>query len=262
MARFDYEGRGEKSDKKRLAYATLLVLVVFALDLVSGGSVRGLVQTAGSSIWGVSERIGSALFDSGYFESRRSLEREIAHLREQLSQNTERSSAYQVLAAENAQLRSLLSLAGTEEGITAPIVSSVRSSPYGTFLIGAGTRDNISQGSLVLTEGGFVVGRVTDVGESVTLVTEIFAGGAQVDAAIGGSVARAEGRGGGNARVSIPRGIEVQERDAVTAPQFSNRPIGIVGRVESDTSSADQTVYVHLPVNLSSIRFVFVVPVQ
>lgn len=262
MARFDFEGRENKSGRRRLAYATLLVLVVFALDMLSGGSVRALAQRMGSGIWQASTRVRSALFDSGYFQTHGSLARENAALRDQIARNTEKSSAYEVLRVENEQLRGLLRLADTDAGITAPIVSSVRSSPYGTFLIGAGTNDNIAVGSLVLTEGGFVVGRVSEVRERTSLVTEIFAGGAQIDVAVGGAVAPAEGRGGGNARVQIPRGIDIKDRDPVTAPQLGNRPIGLVGKVESDTSSADQTVYVHLPISLSSLRYVFVVPAQ
>lgn len=262
MAQFDYEGRSEKRGRKRLAYATLLVLLVLALDMLTGGSVRALVQQVGSVAWIASERVRSALFDSGYFETRRSLEREIALLREQSAKSTEHASAYGALAEENAQLRSLVRLAESEEGITAPVVSSVRSSPYGTFLIGAGASDDVAPGSLILTEGGFVVGRVSDVRENTTLVTEVFAGGAQIDASIRGTVALAEGRGGGNARVSMPRGIPIEERDVVIAPQFGNRPIGLVGRVESETSSAEQTVYVHLPINLSELRYVFIVPAQ
>ena len=262
MARFDFDGRENRSGRRKLGYATLLVLVLFALDLLSGGSVRALAQRAMSSVWVASAQMRSGIFESGYFASRGSLARENASLRELVAKNTEKASAYETLREENVLLRSLLSLSNTESGITAPIVSSVRSSPYGTFLVGAGAGDNLKTGSLVLTEGGFVVGSVSEVREHTTLVTEVFAGGSHIDVSIHGAVAGAEGRGGGNARVQMPRGIEVREGDPVIAPQLGGRPIGLVGKVESDSSSADQTVFVHLPINLSALRYVYIVPAE
>jgi cell shape-determining protein MreC len=262
MNRFSFEASRDRHDRRRLWYASVLVLVLFAGDVLSGGGLRAFAQQTMASVWSVSARVRSGIFDSGYFRTRSSLSRENALLREQLASYTERAASATALRADNAALRGLLHLAEGEEGITAPIVSSVRSSPYGTFLVGAGKNDAVAPGALVVTEGGFVVGQVTDVRDSVSLVTELFAGGVRVDAAIGNALAPAEGRGGGNARLSLPRALPVAEGDAVTSPELGGRPIGIVGKVETDASSAEQTVFVHLPINLSALRYVYVVPAR
>lgn len=259
MAKFSFEAPRDRSDRRRLLYATILVIALFLADMLSGGALRALAQRTMASAWTLSGAVRSAVFDSGYFRTHRSLAKENASLREQLAREVERAAGAKAIQEENHILRSLLSMTDTDTGITAPVVSSVRASPYGTFLVGAGQKDAVTVGALVVTEGGFVVGQVTEVRESTSLVTEVFAGGVRVDAAIGGAIAPAEGRGGGNARISIPRAIEVIAGDVVTAPQLGNRPIGLVGKVESDTSSADQTVYVHLPINLASLRFIYIV---
>ncbi len=262
-SQYSFSSRNDgRSARRKLFYATLLILFVLSLDMLSGGAVRSLVQRAGSGVWIASSRVRSAIFDSGYFSTRHSLAVDNQSLREQLDQSKEKAAAYEALRQENEILRSLLHLSDEEQGITAPIVSSVRSSPYGTFLVGAGERDGIVPGSLVMTGGGFVVGRVSEVRERTTLVTEVFAGGAEVDANIHGAVALAEGRGGGNAVVEMPRGIEIQVGEPVTAPQLGGRSIGLVGHVESDSASASQTVYVSLPVNLSSLKYIYIVPLH
>jgi len=261
-SQFTFNAPHGRSGRRKLMYATLLVLVLFILDSVSGGSVRALLQRSVSRVWTASAQMRSAVFDTGYFSSHRSLATENASLRSQLDRSAEDAAAYEVARQENELLRALMHLAQQEKGITAPVVSSVRSSPYGTFLVGAGESDGIAVGSLVVTEGGFVVGKVSEVGQRTTLVTEVFAGGAEVDASVNGAVAPAEGRGGGNARVMMPRGIEIQEGDVVTAPQLGGRPIGLVGHIDSDTSSAEQTVLVSLPVNLASLRYIYIVPIQ
>ncbi len=262
VRQFKFHDSSERSGRSRLLYATLLILLLFFLDLISGGAVRNLVRSAASSVWAASAGLQRTVLDSGFFASRRALTDEIEMLRAQLQQNSEKAAAYEVVASENELLRSLLSLSQQERGVTVPVVSSVRSSPYGTFVVGAGRDAGITAGSLVLSEGGFVVGRVSEVQKNSSLVSEILAGGARIDVMISGAVASASGRGGGNARVGMPRAISISVGEPVTAPELRGRAVGLVGSVESDSASAEQTVYFSLPVNLASLRYVYIVPIQ
>jgi len=257
---FTFNAPRGRSGRRRLIYATLLVIVVFALDALTGGNIRELTQRAGSSLWKLSENVRRGVFDSGYFRTHRSLAEKNAQLRAEIERGNENAASYIALKQENEILRSLLQVSQDENGITVPVVSSMSASPYGTFLIGAGRANGMVQGSLVLTPGGFVVGVVSEVREKTSLVREVFAGAAQADVLINGAAAPAEGRGGGNARVAMPRGIAILEGDPVIAPLFGGRPVGVVGKVDSDSSNADQTVYVVLPINISSLRFVHIVP--
>ena len=79
-----------------------------------------------------------------------------------------------------------------------------------------------------------------------------------VEVTVAGSATLLEGRGGGNARALLPRGVEVKENDPVFAPSLGSRPVGVVGSIESDPSLAEQTIHVSLPVNLDSLRYVYV----
>jgi cell shape-determining protein MreC len=263
MARqFRFHDSQERTGRSKLLYATLLVLFLFFLDLLSNGAVRGLAQYGASHVWRGAQHVRSSVLDSGYFSSRRALAREAEMLRTQLLGSEERAAALAALERENELLRSLLHLSQRERGVTAPVASSFRSSPYGTFLIGAGEDEGVVEGSLVLSEGGFVVGRVSEARQRTSLVKEIFAGGAREDVMIHGIVASASGRGGGNARIFMPRAVSIAEGDIITAPAFSNRPVGLVGKVESDSASAEQTVYASAPVNLASLQYVYVVPMH
>lgn len=244
---------------RRLIVATLLVLVLFCADLLSGGMLRREVRSFGSQISQGVSRAGSAISGSGFFSSRASLEAQNRVLNEQIMQYQERSAGYDVLLAENVQLRSLVHLASQRPGLTAPIVSSVLSSPYGTFLIGAGTADQIARTNLVLTAGGFVAGTVSDVGMHTSTVQELFAPDASVNAVIAGTSVSVTGSGGGNAHALLPRGARVAIGDAVLSPQLGGRAIGIVGAVASSTASASQDVYIRLPVDIGSLQFVYVV---
>lgn len=242
----------------RLLTITFIVILVFVIDLASGGKIRDISQGAAGSISGTSAVAFNAIKHSGIFSTRARLAAHNEELQAEVERFREQDSAYQALKAENDQLALLAHLAQDNTGTTTAIVSSFRSSPYGTFLIGAGTQEGIKHDSIVLTDLGFVVGRVTDVSTHTSLVTQLLSPGKSIDALIGKDPATFTGTGGGNARAQVPRDIEVKVGDIITSGTVGGRRIGIVGKVESESADAYSTVYMRLPQNVAGMRFVFV----
>ena len=252
----------QNKGRRRLLIATVCVVLIFLVDILSGGALRALVRTGVRPIWGAGSGIVSGIFNSGFFSTRRALERENALLREQLTQSEARAAGYQALKDEHEALQGLLHVVQGARGITAPIISSLSSSPYGTFMIGAGPSDGIALGDLVLagdsSSSGFAIGRISDVRNHTSLVTELFAPNVSTLAVIGGAETTVTGQGGGNARAEVPRDIPVAAGDTVRSPLVGGRPIGLVGAVHADPASASQQVYIGLPVGLSALQFVYV----
>lgn len=245
---------GAPRGRRRLLIATLLVLLIFVLDTLSGGIVRSATRVVASRIWR-----GVSLSAAGEYIARQSaLVKENARLRDELSRAQERALAYESVRRENDLLKTMLQLAQSSHGLAAPVVSSYRASPYGTFLIGAGRNRGIARDDLVLSDAGFVVGRVADAQDSTSIVRSVFANGSNIDVVVAEAAATARGEGGGNARVSLPRSIDVQSGDAVVSPAYGGRAVGIVGKVEEVSTSAEKIVYISLPVNISTLRYVYV----
>jgi len=238
--------------------ATALVVVIFIVDLALGGIVRREVRTLSVPMMRMTSGVWTAITGSGFFSSRAALEKTIAIQREEIARLQEQASTYNLIKQENDQLRALVALTSSSPGITAPIISSFTSSPYGTFIIGAGSADGIRAGSLVISPGGFVVGRVSEVSEHASLVTQLFAPGASIDALIDNAPVVVEGSGGQNAKTRIAHGITVREGDPVSAPSLRGREIGIVAKVDSTAGGAYSNVYIGLPVNLAGLQFVYV----
>lgn len=249
----------QNSARKRLLAASALVIVLLTIDLLSGGKVRAFSREAGSGLWRLGISAEESVRESGFFTSRRALEDANASLSEQNAQLEGRAAAYQVLKDENESLRAMLRVAGNKRGITAPVVSSFRASPYGTFLVGAGSLDDVAVGELVLTSENFVVGRVTDIDQNSSLVRELFAAGVSTDALVRGVGTSVQGQGGGNARADLPREASVSVGDSVISPVLGGRAIGVVGAVEDKPASAYRRIYIRLPANLSAMRFVYLV---
>ena len=249
----------QNNGRKRLFLATFLVILLYVIDIFSGGGVRGLVRGAGALAWKLGTFAERFVSGSGYFSSRRLLESENAALREHAARSEERAAAYQVLSDENNELRAMLRVASLGRGVTAPVTSSFRASPYGTFTIGAGSEDAIAPGDIVLSSENFVIGRVEEASAHNALVRTLFAPGVSTDALVGKSGISAEGQGGGNARASMMRDASVAVGDPVISNVFGGRAIGVVGAVEEDTARASKIIYIRLPVNLSALQFVYIV---
>lgn len=254
-----YRGTVRKGGKRRLIAVTVLVVLILLVDAVSGGTVRSEVRYAAAAVSRWTASVNQAVWGSGIFTSRSSLEAQNRTLTAQLSYLSERAGQADLLQKENAGLRALVHLAENSPGITAPVMSSLLSSPYGTFLIGLGNGENVSRGDLVLTEGGFVVGLINETNAGTALVSEVLAPGASIEALLDGASVFVEGEGGGNGRTEAPRGLKVSIGDVVVVPEFGQRGVGIVGAVASSSASASQHVYIRLPNTLSSMQFVYVI---
>jgi len=262
---FSYHSlRGSGSRKgRRLIVATIIVILVLAIDGLSGGGIRTLVRAASARVWGAGSQAFSAISGSGFLSTRRALLGENEGLKQEVARLQAHAAALEVLQSENASLRRIVRLAEAGPGITTPIISSSRSSPYGTFMVGAGSKEGVVVGDLVVMgeggSGGFVVGRVSEVSKHLSLATQIFAPNASTEATIRGASVILEGQGGGNARAEVPRAFSVSPGDVVLSARFRGRAIGVVGSVSDDPSSAYKNVYIGLPVGLDALQFVYVV---
>lgn len=249
-----------RSGSRRLIAATVLVALLFLIDSVSGGKVRNEVRAFASFVSVHTSGMMHAALRSGFFSSRAALEAKNQTLEDELALLKERAAGYDAIKAENEQLRALVHLAADSPGVTAPVISSLRSSPYGTFLIGAGSEDGIVRGSLVLTSGGFVAGEVGDAGPHTAVVLELFGPHASLEGIVHGASLFVAGEGGGNARAKAPRELSISVGDTVVAPGVGERPVGVVGALATSSASASQDVYIVLPVNLSSLQYVYIIP--
>ena len=251
--------RSTQRGRRRLIVATVVIILIAFFDVVSGGMVRSLVRLVAVDAYAVGSALSRTIGLSGILSTRAQLARENGELKSDLARLQDQVAQSAVLRQQNQEFRALLSVAEQSEGITVPLLSSFRASPFGTFLVGAGTNKAIGMGDIVETAGGFVIGRVSEVHSKTALVSQIFAPHASIDVNVGGAAATAEGQGGGNARLRVPHGVVVSVGDVVTAPEIAHRPIGVVGKVISNPADPYAEIYVRIPVNILSLQYVYVV---
>lgn len=245
-----------------VAFIVILLVAgfVFGIDRISGGVVRSYAQEGGSVVWTAAAGAVSLVTESGFLSTRRALQEKNTQLTESLAMRDELIARFEALRTENQSLREMARLAASDSGITVPVLSSFSSSPYGTFRIGGGAAEGLQEGNIVLTSGGFVLGSITSVSQRSATVEAFFAPGKEIEMQVAGIPFVAAGRGGGNARGEVPRDAKLNVGDVVTVPAFGGRASGVVGTLESASSSAYISLYIRLPRNLDSITHVYVLP--
>lgn len=252
--------REPRRGTRALLAITITFCAIAVMDLVLGGMFRNTARSMLAPVLSSSHAASAAVFQGDFWRSRSALLREVTSLKMDIQKLRGETAGYDALRQENESLREMAKLAEENEGLTAPVISSFRSSPYGTFLIGAGREDGVVQNGLVLTDGGFVLGVVSEAAQRSATVQAVFSPTASLEVVVGTVAFTLDGKGGGNARAEVPRESELREGDAVLAPLYANRPVGVIGRIESASSSAYSSIYVVFPMNLNSIRYVYVIP--
>ena len=258
VATFSSYASQTRRGRRRLIATTVLAIVLIALDLLTGGGIRSIVRSTIALISNGVTHTENIIFGSGYFVSHASLAAQNTALKDQIATLEEQAALTQSLKDQNQSLASLVHLAQTTVGITAPITSSFVASPYGTFLVGAGSLDGVTVGSIVVTTENVAVGKVSSLSPHVALVTLFLSSGFVVDATLDGASSIVRGLGSGNGKTTVPHGMTVHVGDTVLAPEYGNRPIAVVGHVDTDPSNAAVQVLVGLPVNLSSLHYLYI----
>ena len=238
-------------------YVTALILIIFLLDLVAGGRLRAAVRVGISYGYVSLANTGEYIFGSGFFTTQKAILAENEKLRTELELYQRKDAEYAAEHDENARLRTLVNIAKDTPGHAASIISSLYASAYGTFTIDVGINDAVSRGNVVFTPDGYAIGTVSETSSHTSLVTQLFAPDATIEAIVGATHIVLLGQGGGNARARAPRESTISEGDVVRGP-IVDAPIGIVEHVESSTTGADKVLYVRIPANLSTLTLVYV----
>lgn len=239
-------GRERSSARRLLTISTVFALLLFVGDFLSHGTVRGLVRSEVGAVW-------SAAGSSTQSGNVAGLEARVAQLENERSQ-------WLATSDENQTLKSMVHLARTSSGISAPIVSRGDTNPFGTFVIGIGSLDGATLNAVVVAPDGFVLGRISEVDAHTSLVRELFAPDLTIAATLKSAAIQLQGRGAGNARGQLPREATTTPGEVIRSAVVGNRPIGVVGAIVPDPGNAFQEVYVRTPDAVDALRIVYVIP--
>lgn len=165
------------------------------------------------------------------------------------------------LQVENAQLKELLGRSSaTPNSILATVLVRPPKSPYDTIIVDRGERDGIRMGMIAYGAPEYAIGRVTEAKERTALIT-LFSSSNQKETVLIGNGASstpalAEGRGGGNFYIKLPRNVEVNVGDAITWPDSELILLGTIEKIDADIGGTYADIYFKSPIDIHTLRYV------
>lgn len=193
------------------------------------------------------------IFKSSLIKANQNLEEELRTLR---LNDIDRES----LSKENEELKRQLGRNVVSNRVISRVLSKPPRSPYDTLIIDVGTLHNISIGSKVYSGENIIIGKITEVTNS-TSVVELFTKGDLKQESIllrTGSSFTLVGRGGANFGLEVPKDTDIQWGDVFVYPGFSSYILGTVYYIDISSQGSFKTVYLRIPGNIFSTQWVSV----
>jgi len=232
-------------------------LVLFIIGARIPERVTSLVYAAGEPLWRMQTEVRGIL---KLFGTRGALVAASEALRvENETLRLERAD-HILLREENKRLRELLGRVSDTNRIPAEVLLHPNAAPYDTFVIDVGGHDGVSVGDLVFASERILIGVVEEVQQDTARARLFSSPGYEmvVVLAESGVELSAIGSGGGILLLEVPRDVLVEQGERVMSPGITSTLIGLVASVDVRAADAFQTVRVRLPINIYTLRNVFI----
>jgi cell shape-determining protein MreC len=187
----------------------------------------------------------------------------VGQLQAELASTTAALADRDALAQENAELKRLLGRPQASAQVLGAVLLRPPGIPYDTLVIDVGSKDGVVAGDVVFGGGTLAIGDVTDVYEHTSRVSLFSAPGRSYDAQIAPRLAPSsivpvslEGQGAGSFVGQIPAGSAAAPNDPVLIPGIGNSFLGGITHIDAPSGSSFETVYIQMPVNIFSLKYV------
>ena len=263
----------KKIRRKKFLYVALsvvlcLILFYFRTSILNTLSLASHAVFRPALVFGnnLGEKLGNVKI---FFLSKHSLVEENENLQAQLDANKALMANYNSVLLENFSLKEILGRKREKANLVlSAILGKVNQNLYDTFIIDAGTKENLRAGEIVLAFGNVPVGRIAEVYPDSAKVVLFSNPGEKTEVAITGGNTRLNeravgqiflelvGRGGGNFEMVLPRGLTLSKGDQVVLPGINPYVVGVVETIISDPRDSLVKALLVSPINALELKFV------
>ena len=257
-----------KPNKKHLWKTALPIIIFLLLSLLLflfPNKIRQISQTIVKPIWLLSDTVARPFTGlKNYFVFKNNLIKQNMVLEDQVASLKLKEIDYDILAKENEDLKTTLGHATNSNRILSTVLSKPPRSPYDTFVVDTGLYKGIVLGSRVYFSGNVIIGQVTSVTEHTSLVTLFSSSGHKQEATLSrtGALFELLGNGGANLKLEVPKDADILWGDVFVYPGISSSVIGSVYYIDINSQSSFKTIYLRIPGNVFSAKYVFVEKTQ
>ncbi len=253
-----------KKNIKRTTFFVLVVCLAYVLFMSPlSSSFAGYFHRVAQPVWKLGIKTQEWISPSlSYFSSRRELYIENKELKGQLEAMSARLADRSFLYHENIILKKSLGIYEKEpERIFAVVLAKPDVTPYDTLIVGVGKNNKVSKGDYILVEN-VVLGEIAEVYKDSSKVRLYSSSGEKTAVFIGDEAigAEAQGLGGGNFEIELPRNVDVFVGDFIYTPDLYPRVLGTIEYINSDPNDVFERILFRSPISLFSLRFVDIIP--
>jgi cell shape-determining protein MreC len=245
-----------KKNKKSYLLFFVVTLVILLLGFIGLRWPQAVARTFSNPIITV-KNVVTKPFSIIYttFKSKKALEQKVMSLEEELIKSKISLISQNFV---NSQIEDYnLELEKKTQGEISKVLNRPPFSPYDTLLILKGD-NQIEVGDLVFVHGLYV-GEIASTDNYTATVKMRSSSGEKTVVRVGHVEIEAEGKGGGQFIIKIPKDLELNVGDAVMVPSLNYSLIGSVGEIKEDPVATFKTVYFSIPIAFEDMNFVSVV---
>ena len=175
-----------------------------------------------------------------------------------VNENATLANENQALIQKMSSISALLGSSDTSHGVIAAVVARPPESPYDVIVLEKGSNAGVTKGMEAFGPGSVPLGIVQEVSADFSRVVLFSSPGVSTAGWVGQAnvPVTLQGAGGGAMNASLSRSAGINEGDGVFVLGPGMLPIGVVTRVDSDTSSPSITLRIQPAINLFSIGWV------
>ena len=259
MIKMNYLFKNKKSTIKKLPKPFLLVsifiVIIILLNFLAPHALSGTVHWMGYPFWFLGSSVRNIVYNtSNFFKTKNSLISENKFLREKNTELKINLLNQETIIKENKKLNEILNRNENKNIILGYIISWPPSSPYDTLVIDVGADHGVEKKDKVFFNG-LVVGEIYDVFSRTSLVYLFSTSGSKVNVILNEKIpAIAEGIGGGNFIIRLPKDIDVNNGNKILLSDTTTGLMGVVEYVETKPSDAFQNVFFRRPFNIFEMK--------
>lgn len=253
-------------ERKRKIIKNTFFLIIFLLVASLGffASTGKIFHFIGRPIWQTEKKVDQTLKDNKYLiRTKASVYKDNEGL---LADNHDLKASmidYNILKEENLSLKELFGRKPTSKDLVlSNILTKPNYSPYDTIIIDTGSDVGVNVGNIVYANSSTLtpIGEISMVYSNTSLVTLYTNPGQTTEAMMEGTNTSVDlvGRGGGNFEMSIPIDLPFTKGTNVYLPGLQTEIVAITQDVISSPNDPVKKVLLSSPVNVQSLKWVFV----
>ena len=257
MTQYPYHNNRKNKSK---IYLVIFLLLSFVLIITLGGLgyLGNTLHSTMRPLWIFGNRISDVSGNADILlKSKTKLIEENKKLEEDLLRMSLLVMERTILMKENKDLKEMFGRVSADTRILASILSDGKSAPSGLIVIDQGTISGIKKDDVVYV-ANVGIGTIETVFNRTALMRLFSDFGQSVEVLVGDEniTATAQGRGGGNFLIEMPRDVLVEIGDMVLFRVGEQRMLGVIEHIDTKPNDPFKKLLFRSPVDIQKIRWV------